>query len=467
VTKIREYFCFFGFFLCILGLSLGYIYIFGNPRVSYDGWQYLSSAKAIVTDTLPENYFWVRQPGYSLFIAFSSLISQSLWFVFGAQVFIFTLVYTLFVYECTRHLAKPSLREYFFLAFINFVFILAFVGGYFIILTPQALTGAYLLLLTTGLLRVWRIFNSVEIVKKFECKIAEVVFMYLFFPIMCLIGFCLSTFIGVLPIVCLLMLLVMAAHKHLKSADCRKSKIVSTFSIWIPPIFLSVLMLLSVFFLWQNFLMQAQNDVNFNKANLQDPFWAGGISSYLENIKLDPALLHYIPASFLALLMLIPNQGWNGITLERMLNNHSQNGDIGFGLFSSNYGQCVSIPPEVLTVNNTFISDFLWRDTCAFMDFDLPLVIFYLIFAIWITLSCVWIWSLFRRMDDFTFIASLPVLLFLGTYSIFGGGIDRYGSSSYPIIAFLSILTLYNKKFIDQRANTHINASTVSNGAAL
>ena len=177
MTKTREYFLFFWFFVCILALSLSYIYIFGNPRVSYDGWQYLSSAKAIITDTLPQNYFWVRQPGYSLFIALSSIISQSLWFVFGAQVFIFTLAYTFFVYECKRHLTKPSLREYFFLAFINFVFVLSFVGGYFIILTPQALTGAYLLLLTAGILRVWRFFESAEMIEKFERKISEVIFI--------------------------------------------------------------------------------------------------------------------------------------------------------------------------------------------------------------------------------------------------------------------------------------------------
>jgi len=449
VTKTREYFFFFGFYVCILALSLSYIYMFGNPRVSYDGWQYLSSAKAIVTDTMPENYFWVRQPGYSLFIAFSSLISSSLWFVFGAQVFIFTLTYTLFVYECKKHLTKPSFREYFFLALINFVFVLVFVGGYFIILTPQALTGAYLLLLTTGLLRVWRIFKSAEKTDNFERKITETIFIYLFFPMMCVIGFFLSTFIGALPIVCLLLLFAMENRKYLKCVNRQNSKIVSRLSVWIFPLFLSVFSFLSVFQFWQNFSSQALKDINFNKTNLQDPFWGGGISSYLANIQLDPTLLHYIPASFLALLMLIPNQGWNGITIERMLNNHSQNGDIGFGLFASNYGQCVSNPPEVLTVNNNFISDFLWPDTCAFIDFDLPLVIFYPVFAIWITLSCFWIWSLFRKRDTFVFIASLPILVFLSAYSVFGGGIDRYGSSSYPIIAFLSIFTLANKKFID------------------
>jgi hypothetical protein len=441
MTKTREFFLFFGFFVCILALSLSYIFIFGNPRVSYDGWQYLSSAKAIVTDTLPQNYFWVRQPGYSLFIAFSSIISQSLWFVFGAQVFIFTLAYTFFVYECKRHVMKPSLREYFLLAFINFVFVLVFVGGYFIVLTPQALTGAYLLLLTTGLLRVWRIFKSTEIIEKFERKVTEVIFIYLFFPIMCIIGFCLSTFIGVLPIVCLLIFFGMATRKYIKSSDNLNFEVIKTLFVWIFPIILSVFAFLSIFQLWLNLSTQALSDVNFNESNLQDPFWGGGISSYITNIKRDPALLHYIPASFLALLMLIPNQGWNGVALERTLNSHSQNGDIGFGLFSSNYPSCVSNPPNVLVVNNSFISDFLWGDTCAFTGWDLPIIVFIPIFSLWIVLCGIWIANLFNGTDTFLRIASIPVLLFLGVYSFSGGGIDRYGSSAYPIIIFLASFT--------------------------
>jgi hypothetical protein len=441
MTKSKEFLLFIGFFVTIMALSLSYIYIFGNPRVSYDGWQYLSSAKAMVTNTLPENYFWVRQPGYSLFIAFSSLISQSLWFVFGAQVLIFTLAYTLFVYECKRHVMKPSLREYFFLAFINFVFVLVFVGGYFIIVTPQALTGAYLLLLTTGLLRVWRIFKSSEIIEKFERKVTQVIFVNLFFPLMCVIGFCLSTFIGVLPIVCLLIFFGMATRKYTKSSDNLNFEVIKTLSVWILPTVLSVFAFLSIFQLWLNLATQALSDVNFNESNLQDPFWGGGISSYITNIKLDPALLHYIPASFLALLMLIPNQGWNGIAVERTLNSHSQNGDIGFGLFSSNYASCVSNPPDVLVVSNSFIKDFLWKDTCAFTGWDLPIIVFVPIFSLWIVLCSIWIANLFRGNDAFLRIASIPVLLFLGTYSFFGGGIDRYGSSAYPIIIFLASFT--------------------------
>ena len=441
MTKAREYFFFFGFFLCILALSLSYIYIFGNPRVSYDGWQYLSSAKAIITNTLPENYFWVRQPGYSLFIAFSSLISHSLWFVFGAQVFIFTLAYTLFVYECKKHLMKSSLRVFLLLAFINLAFVLVFVGGYFIILTPQAITGAYLLLLTAGLLRVWRIFESTEIIEKFGRKITDVIFVYFFFPIMSVIGFCLSTFIGVLPIVCLLILLAIAICKYLKSSGHLNFDVLKSLSVWMLPIILSAFAFLSIFYFWLSLSTQALNDLNFNESNLQDPFWGGGISSYISNIKLDPALLHYIPASFLALLMLIPNQGWNGVAVERTLNSHSQNGDIGFGLFSSNYGDCVSNPPNVLVVNNSFIRDFLWKDTCAFTGWDLPMIVFIPIFSLWVVLCSIWIANLFRGKDTFLRVASIPVLLFLGAYSFFGGGIDRYGSSAYSIIIFLASFT--------------------------
>ncbi len=462
MTKSRKCYFFLGFFFCILTLSLCYIYIFGNPRVSYDGWQYLSSAKAIVTNTMPENYFWIRQPGYPLFIAFSSLISQSLWFLFGTQVFIFTLAYTVLVYECKDHLMKSSLRVYLLLSLINFAFILVFVGGYFVILTPQAITGAYLLLLTAGLLRSWRIFESTEITDSFRRKRTEVIFVYLFFPIMSVIGFCLSTFIGVLPIVCLLILLAISTRKYLKSPDHLNFKVLKTLPAWVLPIILSVFAFLSIFYLWQNFSTQSQNDMNFNESNLQDPFWGGGISSYITNIKLDPALLHYIPASFLALLMLIPNQGWNGVAVERTLNSHSQNGDIGFGLFSSNYGHCVSNPPDVLVVNNSFIMDFLWRDTCAFTGWNLPTIVFIPIFSLWVVLCGVWVANLFRGKDTFLRIASIPVLLFLGAYSIFGGGIDRYGSSAYPIISFLAIFTsfefLHNNSIGLRKTSWKLNA---------
>ena len=444
MTRNRDHLLFLRFFLGTLAFSIIYIYLLGNPRVSYDGWQYLSSAKAIMTSTLPENYFWVRQPGYPLFIAVSSLLSNSLWFLFGAQVLSFILAYTFFVYECKKYFTDLSKREFLLLASINFIFIFIFIGGYFIIVTPQAITGAFLLLLTAGILRVWRIFNSVESPERFSGKIFDSLFLYIFFPLMTVSGYCLSTFIGLLPILSLFLLLTLATYSNFKNPDCTTAQLFRGNFKWVSTIILSTLAFLSIFMLWQILFTHALNDIHFNKANLQDPFWGDGISSYLNNLRADPALLQYIPASFLALIMFIPNQGWNGVAVERSMNSHSQNGDIGFGLFSTNYGQCVLSPPEVLTVNNKFISNFLWQDTCAFTGFDLPLFAYLVVFPPWIAFCGVWIWSLFKRKHIVTYIVSIPVLIFLGVYSIFGGGIDRYGSSAYPIITFLSILTIYD-----------------------
>ena len=444
MTRARGYLLYFGFAFTALIFSLTYVYLFGNPRVSYDGWQYLASAKAIIDNSLAENYFWVRQPGYPLFIALSSLISESLWFLFGAQALCFILAYTYFIHECRRFFKEQSTQEYFALASINFVFLLIFIGGYFIFVAPQAITSAFLLILTGGILRAWALMMSKNLDKTFERKNHSSIFLCLFFPMMSVVGFCLSSFIGILPIACLIFLLILSLNNGLKNRDFRKIESFRIISKWLFPIILSSLAYLLVYTIWENLLTHVLSDPNFNYENLKDPFWGQGFTSYFRNLYAQPTLLHYIPASFLALIMFIPNQGWNGIIIQHSQNGHSQNGDIGFGLFSTNYGHCVSSPPDVLTVNQSFISNFLWRETCSFTKIDLPLLLYPAVFLAWVALCSFWFWKLCSRENAFTFVASAPILFFIGTYTVFGGGIDRYGSSAYPVISFLAIFLIYD-----------------------
>jgi hypothetical protein len=44
-------------FLALLFLGFSITALLGNPRISYDGWQYISSAMAIRDGTLAENFF--------------------------------------------------------------------------------------------------------------------------------------------------------------------------------------------------------------------------------------------------------------------------------------------------------------------------------------------------------------------------------------------------------------------------
>lgn len=443
MTRTKEYVAFIKFLFATLAFAYLYIYVFGNPRVSYDGWQYLSSAKAIITNTLPENYFWVRQPGYPLFIALASLLSSSLWFLFGAQTFIFISAYTIFAFEVRQYFPSVSLVRYLFLAFGNFTFILFFIGGYFIIVTPQAITSSFLLLLTAGILRTYKTINIGQATEIGNRKKSSLIFSYIFFPFMSLVGYSILSFLGALPIVSLILLLakhfstsIKESHESIGVLAVRESK-------WLGLIFVTIILYVLSSTLWQIYSSRMMSDPGFNFTNMKDPFWGSGLNSYIKNMLHDPTLLHYIPATFLALIMFIPNQGWNGAILERSINSHSQNGDVGYGLFSANYGPCVVDPPQVLAVNNDFIYDFLWRNTCSLTHLNLPILAYPFLFLIWITLCGVWIWIIFRRESEFTLIASLPILLFLGIYSLFGGGIDRYGSSSYPIIGFISTICLY------------------------
>jgi len=56
-AKIAVVFC-----IALTLFSLAITFLFGNPRVSYDGWQYLSSAKSIQDGTLAENFFGLDSP---------------------------------------------------------------------------------------------------------------------------------------------------------------------------------------------------------------------------------------------------------------------------------------------------------------------------------------------------------------------------------------------------------------------
>ena len=445
MTRTKEYVAFIKFLFATLAFAYIYIYVFGNPRVSYDGWQYLSSAKAIITNTLPENFFWVRQPGYPLFIALASLLSSSLWFLFGAQTFIFISAYTIFAFEARKYFPSVLLVRYLLLAFGNFAFILFFIGGYFIIVTPQSITSSFLLLLTAGILRTYKTIDIGQATEIGNRKRSSVILLYIFFPFMSLVGYSILAFLGALPIVSLILLLakhfytsIRESHESIGVLAVRESK-------WLGLIFVTVILYVLSSTLWQIYSSRMMSDPGFNVANLKDPFWGSGLNSYIKNMLHDPTLFHYIPATFLALIMFIPNQGWNGAILERSINNHSQNGDVGYGLLSANYGPCVVDPPQVLAVDDDFIHDFLWRNTCSFTNFNLPILAYPLLFLIWITLCGVWIWTILRRESKFTLIASLPILLFLGIYSLFGGGIDRYGSSSYVIISFIAIYWLNDK----------------------
>ena len=458
MTRTKEYVAFIKFLFATLAFAYIYIYVFGNPRVSYDGWQYLSSAKAIITNTLPENYFWVRQPGYPLFIALASLLSSSLWFLFGAQTFIFISAYTIFAFEARQYFPSVLLVRYLLLAFGNFAFILFFIGGYFIIVTPQSITSSFLLLLTAGILRTYKTIDIGQATEIGYRKRSSVILLYIFFPFMSLVGYSILAFLGALPIVSLILLLA----KHFYTSIRESHESIGVFAVreskWLGLIFVTVILYVLSSTLWQIYSSRMMSDPGFNVANLKDPFWGSGLNSYIKNMLHDPTLFHYIPATFLALIMFIPNQGWNGATLERSINNHSQNGDVGYGLFSANYGPCVVDPPQVLAVDNDFIHDFLWRNTCSFTHFNLPILAYPLLFLIWITLCGVWIWITLRRKFEFSLIASLPILLFLAVYSLFGGGIDRYGSSSYPIIGFISTIYLYEffSAHISDRKEVHI-----------
>jgi hypothetical protein len=140
--------------------------------------------------------------------------------------------------------------------------------------------------------------------------------------------------------------------------------------------------------------------------------------------------------------MLIPNTGWNGLIIEKPSSFHSQNADVGFGLFSTNYSNCISFPERVLAVDEKFVLAFGLQDSCALTDLDLPQLFFFPIMLVWVVICLYWLWQIFvsPRLNSTLF--SIVPLIYLLVYSVLGGGIDRYGSSVYPVVVVLVFLQI-------------------------
>jgi hypothetical protein len=446
----------------LLFLGLATTFLFGNPRVSYDGWQYISSAKSLQDGSLAQNYFWVRQPGYPLLIDFSFSLYNSLWSLILLQVIIFTSSFIFLIWQIRSYFSSLPESRFLYTTLVTYVFLLFFLGGYNLSVLPQSITSSFLMILTGVLLRFNRLFTFGKVSHNSRS------FQLLTFPFLVVVGFSISPILSYL-VLGLEMILIGFLIKGITRRDtfAKIRNIPFTYSLLLMSFLLSIFSLFIVDFAWSSFSQKYISSPNFNLDQLRDPFWGTGLLDYFVNLKGDPQLLHYIPASLLSLLMLTPNTGWNGLVIEKPSSFHSQNADVGFGLFSNNYPQCVDFPGEVLAVNNVYLRGLELEKSCALTHFDLPQYLYLPILVVWFVLCVYWLYRIVIYREFKLLVMSIVPIIYLMAYALLGGGIDRYGSSIYPIVVITMSLWLSSNWFLYQRAKVHINASTVSKGAAL
>ena len=85
ISESANYFVKINSIFVFITLSL---LLLNTPHVTYDGWQYLSSGKSIFDGTYFENYFFVRDPIYPIFIGLCLKIFDSLWVILILQTYL-------------------------------------------------------------------------------------------------------------------------------------------------------------------------------------------------------------------------------------------------------------------------------------------------------------------------------------------------------------------------------------------
>jgi hypothetical protein len=265
-------------FIVLLALGYGFTILFGNPRVSYDGWQYVSSALAFDDGSLAENYFWVRQPGYPILINLSFYFGFSIWPLVIIQTLLFTSSYVFLVWQVRRYFMDLSNRLFLIVTTLAYLFIICFLGGYNLVVLPQSFTSAYLMIVVGVLLDYFRIAsqNLISVGSKVRLTLA--------FPILVLIGFSITPILSYLILFLHLVITCLSFVKHSwinRYLDtsylflARKSLLTG--------FFLSSISLGLSYLAWKNFAQGFIGSPTFNLSQLKDPFWGTGISNYFEN----------------------------------------------------------------------------------------------------------------------------------------------------------------------------------------
>lgn len=436
-------------FSVLFFLGFAITFLFGNPRVSYDGWQYLSSAMAIQDGSVAANYFWVRQPGYPLLIRFSFSFGNSIWPLICMQVLLFTASYIFLIWQARSNFSSLSTRQFLGVTSLSYSFIYLFIGGYNLAVLPQSITSSFLMIVSGLSLHFYRL---IHLQKR---STTSKVIIFFTFPFLVILGYSIAPILSYLVFTLQLFLITILINQHIKKGEFPKvSSFTSFFSF---SLILSVLLLVVAHLSWNSFSQKYINSPFFNSSQILDPFWGVGVQDYLKNFQNDPQILHYIPASFFSLLMLIPNSGWNGLVIAQPPSFHSQNADVGFGLFSTNYPRCIDSPNQVLAVNEKYIKQLALQDSCSLTGLDLPRLFFLPIMLIWIYICVYWLYQIVIRRQTTIILISIVPMIYLAAYAFLGGGIDRYGSSTYPVIAVSIFLQIFRTKLIPRRNEKSVN----------
>jgi len=437
-------------FLLSLIFTFGTAVIFGAPEFGFDGWQYISSGKAILVGTMPENYFWVRQPLWPLLLAVPIYFGANIWFVVLLSCVLVSLGWSVFVLTVRSSVApKLSARLFWPAALIPAVGLWFYLGGYVMTPLQQAALVGYLFLLSSLSIVTF----SARFDSESKIKIASYTMAWI---LMTSAGYLLTAVYGLVALGSAFVIAI------LRFSESRARKVKNVYSIFfaITLIAGSAVGLIASHLAWNSVVSNAVSSSDFNEENTLDPFWE---IDYLGNIKerVYQRTTYYAQEVFISIFSLLDvtqSRGWRGIDNNPFRDDEVNiNFAIGSRPFTDVVAVCsdplpwryVQTSPDamptqakVITVDPEFLSEFRDSPQCKLTSQTLPQWFSLAGWVLWISLLGAAILGLIRKPSRMRFALLTPPIVLIGAYGVTGGAIARYGIPAYYPIALIGALIL-------------------------
>ena len=375
---------------------------------------------------MAQHYFWVREPGFPLLVRILGFNGSFLWGLIIFNLIVFMLSFFYFFIQATKFIKLNMRAENFFLL-ISYIGSITLVGGY------AGNFGRDLIIISTNLLFSALCISLFVNQTNGQSKFSK--------TLLCFILLFSSTLSKPLSFAFSLTLaLLLLGYFLFYKAKPKPS------DLFLYPSTLVVSLLLIPIY-WKRELRKAITNPLFNEQNLIDPFWDLSVGHILSRFSEDIVLIQTIPIVFLSLLGAGSNLGWIFSRNDLQIS-PSQNADIGYGLFAQHYPNCNVSKPHGFIANIEFLQEEAGLKLCGVSGIDLPNILFYPVYATYLALLVLFLFSLKTMISTS---GGLYLVSYLGStfvyicfFAISGGAIDRYGATLIPVV-FVHLVPLITR----------------------
>jgi hypothetical protein len=425
VTKIKV-----DLIMSVIGSFI--LLMISTPFITYDGYQYISSAKAILENSMALNYFWVREPGYPTIISFFILFNNlTFLFIFQSLLYFYSSLRLIRVYgQC--HNVSRSNSLIFYLAFFA---VTLWIGGYNFGVLQQSLMITIVNLIVTELLKIDYQFKS-HITYRWQNQVKLV-----------LLGIGSTLFADALRNFFLVLILLFFLKNYTRKDKTLINKKHDLFFVAI-----NVVIIFAISITWSNF-KSANSKSMYNNWNT-DANYSVSFKDYVKEISVYPKNgIDLFFTSWGSLSNLTENRGWIGIVKQEVSRSDQyQNEWFGFGpLSNKTFSECLqNSNEEIISVQRNYGQEILSSTLCKATNIYLPFQVNEVVYLTWIVLLLFYFRNiLLIRNSSFALFNYVP-FIYISQYALLGGALDRYGVPVYLLIALIGsneIIDILKKRF--------------------